>query len=57
MVTIINLFRITHLGHNDLSQAVDGDEETCSFTPRTLDQRWWQIQIEATVVQVPHYIA
>jgi len=33
------------------SMAVDGDEETCSFTPRTLDQRWWQIQIEATVVQ------
>ena len=31
---------------------MDGDEETCSFTPRTLDQRWWQIQIEATVVQV-----
>ena len=57
VVTIINLSRNTHLSHEDLSQAVDGDEETCSFTPRTLDQRWWQIQIEATVVQVPHYIA
>ena len=57
VVTIINLFRNTHLGHEDLSQAVDGDEETCSFTPRTLDQRWWQIQIEATVVQVSHCIA
>ena len=31
--------------------AVDGDLETCSFTPRTLDQRWWQIQLKATVVQ------
>ena len=26
--------------------AVDGDlNTTCSFTPRTVDQRWWQVRL------------
>jgi hypothetical protein len=25
--------------------AVDGNADTCSFTPRTPDQRWWQVDL------------
>lgn len=25
--------------------AVDGNTETCSFTPRTSEQRWWQVDL------------
>jgi len=30
--------------------AVDGNNETCSFTPNTVEQRWWQIQVPKTLV-------
>jgi len=30
--------------------AVDGEENsTCSFTPRTPDQRWWQVQLKEAI--------
>lgn len=28
------------------SMAVDGDGSTCSVTPRTSEQRWWQVDLE-----------
>ena len=24
---------------------MDGDVDTCSFTPKTPDQRWWQVHL------------
>lgn len=30
------------------SQAVDGHLDTCSFTPRSLDRRWWQVHLPET---------
>ena len=34
------------------SMAVDSDPESCSFTPRSTDQRWWQVHLgESVAVQ------
>ena len=34
--------------------AVDSDPDTCSFTPRSSEQRWWQVHLgDAINVQVP----
>ena len=32
--------------------AVDSDPDTCSFTPRSTEQRWWQVHLDnAAAVQ------
>ena len=33
------------LGNHPAGLAVDGDSESCSMTPRTSEERWWQVQL------------
>ena len=38
------------LWNYDPSLAVDGDTNTCSFTPQSDVQRWWQVSPDANIV-------
>ena len=36
----------------DAGLAVDGDPDSCSFTPRSSEQRWWQVHLgDAVTIQ------
>ncbi len=36
------------LWNYDAALAVDGDPNTCSFTPQSDVQRWWQVQLDGS---------
>ena len=38
-------FLSSTLWNYEPSLAVDGDPESCSFTPRSTEQRWWQVHL------------
>ena len=40
------------LWNYDPGLAVDDDPDSCSFTPRSTDQRWWQVHLgDAVTIQ------
>ena len=43
------------LWNYDPNLAVDGDSNTCSFTPQSDVQRWWQVSLSISVNTVVEF--